>query len=413
MAHGTSLRFLAVARTPEMRERLGQAAQAYNGTKLETRLGSLRLHGESLPLAPTLPDLLLVDLDVEDPEELAALDRLRRATEAAAMPILVTGPGILPSMMRRLLRDGVADVIPQPCEAEELTEALRTAHLRLLARRASATTASGRLLTFTRASGGVGATTLAVNAAVALRQPRAARSAMFQRRSSAGKVCLVDLDLQFGAAGIQLDLPASTGLIDLVKHPDRLDREMLLAMLAEHEPSGLRVLTAPKTPIPLEAVGPELVQEMLRLLRAEFDHVVVDLPPALTRWTEAVLSASSDILLVTRLNVPALRQLRRLLDSLQEEGLYALPYRLVVNRHEGGWPGWSKGVSRGQAERALGRKIDFLIGNDERTALDCANQGLPAMQLKRRSRLVRDVAAMLDALSRRAASPSPVAAAAA
>ena len=78
------------------------------------------------------------------------------------------------------------------------------------------------------------------------------------------------------------------------------------------------------------------------------------MPQALTRWTETVLSASSDIMLVVQLNVPALRQLRRLLDVLHDEGLYTLPYRVVLNRHAGR-SFWRSGVGYGQAEKALGR----------------------------------------------------------
>jgi pilus assembly protein CpaE len=269
---------------------------------------------------------------------------------------------------------------------------------------ATGSAASGRLVTFTRASGGVGATTLAVNTAMALAEPSRKRS----RRSggSSRSVCLLDLDLQFGSAGLQLDLPPSAGMMELVQSPGRLDREMLRGLMVEH-PSGLRVLTAPKVPVPLDAMRPELVVEILRLARAEFDLVVADMPQTLTRWTETVLSASSDIMLVVQLNVPALRQLRRLLDVLHDEGLYALPYRVVLNRHAGR-PFWRSGVGYGQAEKALGRKFDFVVGNDYRLVVDSLNQGRPLLQLNGRSRIVRDVRSMLDALLRPGPAARPV-----
>jgi Flp pilus assembly CpaE family ATPase len=110
-----------------------------------------------------------------------------------------------------------------------------------------------------------------------------------------------------------------------------------------------------------------------------------------------VLSASTDIMLVVQLNVPAIRQLRRLLDVLQDEGLYALPYRIVLNRNAGRTL-WRPGVGYRQAEQALGRKFDFVVGNDYRLVVDSLNQGRPLLQLNRRSRIVRDVRGMLDAM---------------
>jgi pilus assembly protein CpaE len=405
---GRTLRVLAVARTEEVRDRVAEALAGWPGAKLEARLGELKALAASLP-RPEAADILVLDLDAEDEADLAAFDGLRRAAPTGGgTAIVATASGLSPAAMRRLLRAGADDVIPQPIVPAELAEALRAVEAKGRQERAGATGGgqAGRVVTFTRASGGVGATTLAVNTAMTLVQPARKGSLFGGRPAPAPSACLIDLDLQFGAAGLQLDLPPCAGMVDLVQDPGRLDGEMLRGLMVEHA-SGLKVLTAPKAPIPLEAMRPELAAEILRLARAEFEVVVVDLPQALTRWTETVMGASSDILLVTQLHVPALRQLRRLLDVLHEEGLYALPYRVVLNRHAGR-SFWGQGVGYGQAERALGRKIDFVVGNDYRGVVDSLNQGRPLLHLDRRSRIVRDVRAMLDVMLR-PAQPAPTA----
>jgi pilus assembly protein CpaE len=391
----SALRVLAITRSDAVRSQVAEALGGQGRAALESRVGALPVQAASLPRLDRF-DLLVLEPDVDDPADHATLEQLRALTRNSSTGILVTAANIGPNMVRRLLREGVDDVIPQPCSPAELAEGL---HAVVARRRAPPVHGrSGRVVTFTRASGGVGATTLAVNTAVALTVPTRKRRTAAAEASP--RVCLLDFDLQFGSAGLQLDLPPSAGMMELVQNPERLDRDMLHGLMTGHA-SGLKVLAAPKAPIPLDALRPELATEMVRLARSEFDLVVVDLPQALTRWTETVLSASTDIMLVVQLNVPALRQLRRLLDMLQDEGLYALPYRIVLNRYAKP-PFWRQGVGYRQAEKALGRRFDFVVGNDYRLVVDSLNQGQPLLQRNRRSRIVRDVRAMLDAMLQQA-----------
>jgi pilus assembly protein CpaE len=166
--------------------------------------------------------------------------------------------------------------------------------------------------------------------------------------------------------------------------------------MVEHK-SGLRVLTAPKSPMPLEALKPELIGHILDLARQQFDYLVVDMPHALANWTDAVLGQSDRIFLVTQTSVPAIRQARRLLQILAEEGLYNLPLKVVLNRHQSslGWGGGGR-ISFGQAQKALGREIDFLVSNDFDAVSDALNQGVPVLEVKRRSKFVKKVRELIE-----------------
>ena len=210
---------------------------------------------------------------------------------------MATARDLCPATVRQLLREGVADFIPQPIDPAEVLDVLRSADHKAR-RRQQRSRAQGRVLTFSRATGGAGATTLAVNVAHAL-----ARS---QRQA---KVCLIDLDLQFGAAALQLDLDPTTGLFDIAQARQSFDPALFLSSLVEHR-SGLRVLPSPSAPISLEALKPAVVNALLELARVEFDYVIVDLPCALTNWTETVLSHSDLMYLVAQPTLPAVWQLR-------------------------------------------------------------------------------------------------------
>jgi pilus assembly protein CpaE len=376
------LHIAGVVRSPQLQHELVEAIAGGFGAKLDLRVGALKSLGSDLVRGGARPDLLLLDVDIADAADMEVLSRLSAEASGARIPIVATAGDLGPAAMRRLLRHGASDFIAQPIDRAEVLDVLKIADHRAH-RELAAQQAQGRIFTFSRATGGAGATTLAVNLAHALARPH--------RRKQA-KVCLLDLDLHFGTVALQLDLRPSASLIDIAQAPERLDAALFANSLVEHR-SGLRVLTAPSAPMPLDALKPAVIKTLLELARAEFDYVIVDLPAALTQWTETVLSHSDLVYFVTQLNVPAVRQLRRLLDIIEEVGLYNLPVQLVLNRVQGSF--WGAGVKRRQAEKALGRPFDYCIADQFDVLIDAANRGTPVLDIRRYSRFGRQLRGML------------------
>jgi pilus assembly protein CpaE len=390
-----TLHIAGVVRSPQLQYELGEATAGLGGIKLDLRVGELKSAGRDLLGSEASPDVLLLDVDVDDARDMAVLGRLTDQAGRASIPVVATAGELGPSAMRRLLRDGVTDFIAQPIDRAEVVEMVRIVSRK--ARRAQATnSAKGRLLAFSRATGGAGATTLAVNVAHAL--------ARTQGRHHA-KVCLIDLDLQFGTVALQLDLEPTTALRDIAQAPERLDAALFARSLVGHH-SGLQVLTAPSAPMSLEALKPDVIAALLELARTNFDYVIVDLPIALTSWSGTVLGQSDLVYLITQLNVPAVRQLRRLLDLTEEVGLYNLPVQLVLNRLHGSF-GWGTGVRKRQAETALGRPFDHCIADQFDLLINAANRGTPVLDARRYSRFGRQVRGLLkQALRQLAARPA-------
>jgi pilus assembly protein CpaE len=378
------LRVQGIVRSGQLQYELSEAIGDHGGISIDLRVGDLRSLGTDLLRNGRSTDVLLLDVDVHDVDEMDVFDRLTAEAAGAKIPVVATAGALFPAMVRRLLRDGVADFLPQPIERAEVLEILRIADHK--ARRLNQPgPARGRILSFSRASGGAGATTLAVNVAHALAEPR---------RGTRAKVCLIDLDVQFGTVALQLDLSPTRGLLELGRMPERPDAASFLDSLTDH-PSGLRVLTAPEAPMPLEALRADLVAWLLALARTEFDYIVVDLPIAQTKWTATVLAHSDLTFLVTQLNVPAVRQLRKLLDLLETIGLDDLPLQLVLNRHRR-WFGGGGGIRRRQAEEALGRGFDYCFADQFDILIEAANRGRPVVDLRRYSRFGRQLRRLLN-----------------
>ena len=132
------------------------------------------------------------------------------------------------------------------------------------------------------------------------------------------------------------------------------------------------------------------------MAREHFDVVLADLPPTWSLSSFEALRQSDEVFLVTQMTVPGVRQARRQLDTLKAEGLHDLSVRVVLNRYEKRWGG-SFGLK--DVEKALGRKVDFFVANDYRTASEALDQGLSMADVRKRSKAVRSISKISDALA--------------
>lgn len=237
-----------------------------------------------------------------------------------------------------------------------------------------------RFIVFAHSSGGAGATTLAVNAALLLAAAKGRR------------VCLLDLDFQFGTVDLHLNLTARSQIADLGSRPERLDDQMLETMMVDG-PEGIRVLTAPESVVPLEVLAPDTIGSILDIVSRRYDDVVIDLPVALTSWTGKVLEAADRIFLVTQISVIALRTARHLLDTLMAEGLRRNRISVVASRHSVGRGGAK--VTLRRAGEVLGLPVSARIPSQYQFITECLDYGVPATVVDPHSRYSRAVSAML------------------
>lgn len=168
-------------------------------------------------------------------------------------------------------------------------------------------TTLGRIVGVAGAKGGCGATTVAVQLALA-----AARA---PRRS----VCLVDLDLQTGDIGVALGLTHSRDLTHLVDVADELSRRHLTGILFPHS-SGVQVLPAPAEGERAETVTTSMARRTLGVLRTMFDVVVVDCGSTAADANLGAVEIADRMLVVTTPDVLSLRgaqRLTQLWDRLQ------------------------------------------------------------------------------------------------
>ena len=179
----------------------------------------------------------------------------------------------------------------------------------------------GKIITVFTAKGGVGKTMLSINLGVALAQ------------RGANQVCVVDLDLSSGDVAISLLLDPVRTLADAVSMTGHIDTTGAGSLLTPYRP-GLEMLLAPVNPGDAEKVPPSLAGELLAVLRTMFDYVVVDTPPHLSEHVLTALDASAHHVLLTTPDVPALKNLRVVLDVLDMLSYPAEIRSVILNRAE-------------------------------------------------------------------------------
>lgn len=283
--------------------------------------------------------------------------------------VVVADPS--PALWEQALRAGVRDVLSPEASDAELREtferALETAERRWSNLVGAPDDADGgRVITVLSPKGGSGKTTVATNLAVGL------------ATAAPGRVVLVDFDLQFGDVSSALRLVPEHTTADAVRVGGALDVMTLKTFLTPH-PSELYVLAAPELPEEGDSVGAEFAAHLLRLLAAEFDHVIVDTCAGLTEHSLAALEVSTDLLLLCAMDVPSVRGLRKEIAALDQLGFVTQRRHLVLNR-----AGSRVGLATDDVEATIGLPIDVAIPSSRGIPLS-VNQGSPLLVSEPRS----------------------------
>jgi pilus assembly protein CpaE len=302
-----------------------------------------------------------------------------RFKQLAEGPVPLIAASYEPSMklVRTLVRAGAHDVVPLPLEPDDLESALDPIRRMVAAQGPRPRSGRQKIVTVIKSEGGIGATALLTQLATrfAAKETAAGREA-----------CLIDLDVQFGNAALQLGLQPALTFKDLVDAGKRIDGD-LLRSTATQDSSGLKVISAPHEIMPLELITSDQLLSIMDIAVAEFGTVFVDLPTNWTNWSLSLLARSDLVLLVTELRVASLHRARRQLDLLVEQDLASIDVRIVVNRAE---KGFFRTLSEADAERVLKRPVSYCIANDHDTMSQAIDRGIPIDQVKRKSSLCRD-----------------------
>ncbi len=322
------------------------------------------------------PELIFLDLG-EDPVVGVRLAQFL-ADQDPARRFIATGPAMLsPELLLTAMRAGVSEYVPQPVTVE----ALRTAVEGVVRRFGRAPAAGsprqpGQILAFFSPKGGSGSTTVATNLAIHL------------HRLTGKRTLLVDLDLELGEIALQLGVEPRFNFVDMIRNFHRMDAELLASFIERHD-SGVHLLSAPYHPDKAEVVTGDQIGRILRFLKEHYDYVIVDTSKSFTPPTLATFEQADRIFLVTNVDLPSLRNIKRCLPLIERiVGTRDDAVRLVVNRHQP-----NNVITLEDIERTLGMKVYWTIANDYDAVIRSINTGIPII-LNGTSKYAQDLKAL-------------------
>jgi pilus assembly protein CpaE len=331
-----------------------------------------------------LPDVLLVGPHAPAPEVLTLAARLDVQSPGIAV-VLMADPS--PEMWQAAMRAGIRDLLAPDADAAEIHAAVDRAGAAAASRRRVLRPASeteryaGRVITVASPKGGVGKTTVSTNLAIGL------------TAAAPQSTVLVDLDVQFGDVASALGLVPEYTLPDAVRGPASEDTMVLKTFLTQH-PSGLYAVCGAESPAEGDTVSGDDVTRLLASLAREFRYVVVDTAPGLSEQTLAALDRASDVVMLTSMDVPGVRGLRKELDVLRELAMIPAGRHVVMNFADP-----KGGLSVRDVELAIGTGVDVVL---PRTASVPAstNQGVPLLQSgRRRDPMVKELRRLVSRFS--------------
>ena len=333
----------------------------------------------------SLPDVVMISLDSDQNKALSLIKQLTQ--DVPELPILAISARGDGQAILQALRCGAREFITAPVVLEELIKALH----RLSRDNPGRATAPGeqqqasrvesQVISVIGSRGGVGCTSIAVNLGATLAQ------------DPNNSVALIDLDLALGDADVALDLVADYTLADVVLSIDRLDMQFLKRSLSKHS-SGVSLLPHPVQLDDADLIREDHLQRVIGLLKASYTHPILDLSKSFSANDKAAMRMSDTVLLVAQLELSSLRNVVRMMQTLNCDEALIGKVQVVLNR-----VGTDNDIPIQKAEETIGQAVFYQIPNDSRTVNDSRNDGVPLIQSAPKSKVHQAIVGLAQALT--------------
>jgi len=347
-------------------------------------LGDLK----ALP-AVACPDLVLIDID--DVRE--NLNGCALTSNPGAYIVFVSDQHD-PAVMRLAMRYGARDFLARPFDPDHIREIMNRAAVS----HKTATPAAvepepsqnrdTRIFTFFTTKGGAGKSTLLANFAWALSQ-----------RNPDARICLLDMDLQFGDLAMIFNAKPRSTIVDAIG--DEALAEHAASYLTQINES-ISLLAAPPKPEEAELIKGPHVETLLDSLTGQFDYILIDTAPSFQDVSLVSLDRSHKVFLVVTPIILSVKNLKRVLEVMSNSlGYENEKVEIILNRSDSKF-----GITKSEIENLCKRKVNYMIPSDGNLLVQTVNAGTSALTINPRNKYSLAVTTMATALGGVAA-PGP------
>jgi pilus assembly protein CpaE len=317
------------------------------------------------------PDAVVVEVG-EQPE--STWEALREVQETLAVRVLAIGPSTNAQVILQTLNEGAYKYI----DVERVVDL--PAALRRVRAEPPLAVQYGKVISVLGASGGCGASTIAVNIAMAYCHN--------QQRS-----VLIDLNLEGGDLAALLRVQPSHSIADFCQNVARMDGSMFEKCLVSDK-NGLTLLSPPQRYQEIGKVTTRGVRKAITMARNQFPYVVVDVDRSYRTEHAQALFQSDAVVLVVRLDVPSVRQAGRVLAYCDDLGIARERIRLVVTRLTP-----KAELRERDVEVALKMPVALSIPEEARYLSRALQRGVPLVVDRPRSAMARGLSGLAASLN--------------
>ncbi len=284
-------------------QRTAEAMQAAATDRRMTRahvsiqLGGIKAAAQ-LYQSNATPDVLLVetkgarDVIVSQLMELAAVCQ-------PDTKVIVIGHVNDVTLYRELIKQGVSEYMVAPLHQLQIIETIAGLY--------SDPSAApvGKVIAFIGAKGGVGSSTIAHNVA------------WLMANRYATETVIVDFDLAYGTAGLNFNQESTSGMLDAIAQPERLDATLIDRLLTKLG-DKLSLLSGPGGVDRDIVIETRAVEAILAAVRSSIPNVVLDLPNLWTPWVKFALLQADKVVITATPDLASLRNTKNFFDMLKQ-----------------------------------------------------------------------------------------------
>ncbi|MEL7016754.1 MAG: hypothetical protein AAGL18_02465 [Pseudomonadota bacterium] len=200
-------------------------------------------------------------------------------------------------LYRELIRQGISEYIVRPKSPLQIIKAISELYVDPSA------PPIGKTVAFVGARGGVGSSTLAHNVGYSFAED-------FE-----SDTVILDLDLPFGTAALDFDHEPTSGLMEALTSPERLDDVLLERLLQKHT-DHLSLFTAPNMLDRDYDIDDDAYDTVIDIVRGTAPTVVIDVPHNWTGWSKKILQTADEIVITATPDFASFRNMKYLMEVI-------------------------------------------------------------------------------------------------
>ena len=318
---------------------------------------------EVVKLIPKVkPDVVLMDINMPVLNGLEATEKI--TMEYPKVLVIIMSVQAESEYLKKAMFHGAKEYIIKPFNYDDLIETITTTYEKYRERQVKITGSvetirDANVIAFFSSKGGVGKSILSLNTAIVL------------SKEANKKVLLLDMDLQFGDISMLVNKYNQKNILHAIDDGQIDSYENIKPYLYKYS-NNFDILFAPEKPEAAEYIAKETVEKIMKIIKKQYDVIVVDTGINFNDNTLYILDMAQKILMVSTMEIVALKNTKLGLKVMDSLGYDKDKVKLVVNRFNS-----SYGLSKKEIEETFKDGIFSIIPDEEKSVVVSVNKGLP------------------------------------